>query len=90
MGSTTMKARLLKIDLLRGEAGLWHATSPDMPALHVTERSREEALSQIPIVLEAFCTIGNAPVFAHQVEWKATDDLYWVIVPAERTTQLVA
>lgn len=36
-----------------GEAGLWHASSPRLRGLHVTERSREEVLVQIPIVLAA-------------------------------------
>jgi hypothetical protein len=79
-----MQGQLLKIDVRAGEAGLWHATSPDMPALRVTETSRAEVMQQVPIVLEAFCTIAGQPVAAYQVDWRGTDDLYWVIVPAPR------
>lgn len=79
-----MQAKLLKIDVRTGEAGLWHATSPDMPALRVTETSRTEVMQQIPIVLEAFCTIAGYPVAAYQVDWKGSNDMYWVIVPAQR------
>ena len=79
-----MQARLLKIDVRTGEAGLWHATSPDVPALRVTETSRAEVMQQLPIVLEAFCTIAGQPVAAYQVDWKGSSDLYWVIVPTQR------
>jgi hypothetical protein len=84
MESRAMQAKLLKIDVRAGEAGLWHATSPDLPALRLTETSRAEVVQQIPIVLEAFCTIAGEPVVAYPVEWKASDDIYWVIVPAKR------
>jgi hypothetical protein len=75
-----MKAKILKIDLRAGEAGLWHATSPDMPAFRVTETSREDALAQIPIVLSAYCNIDGEPVAAFQVAPENADDLRWVIV----------
>lgn len=79
-----MQGKLLKIDVRAGEAGLWHATSPDMPALRITETSRSEVLQQLPIVLEAFCTIAGQPVAAHPVDWRGSDDMYWVVVPGYR------
>jgi hypothetical protein len=82
MESGAMQAKLLKIDVWAGEAGLWHASSLDLPSFHLTETSREEILRQIPLVLEAFYTISGSPVTAYQVERHARDDLYWVIVPS--------
>jgi hypothetical protein len=75
------RCEILKIDLRSGEVtGLWHATSPNMPTFRVTETSREEALRQIPIVLEAFCKIDGEPVCVFQLEPQHADDLQWVIV----------
>ena len=76
-----MRAKLLRIDVHAGAAGLWHATSPDMPMLRVTETSHEEVLEQIPIVLEAFCTISGQAVAAYRLERNAGPDHYRVIVP---------
>jgi len=73
-----MRAKLLKIDIEAGAAGLWHASSPDMPNFHMTETSREILVQQISLGLEELIE-GTS---AYPVEWKATDDLYWVVVPA--------
>ena len=81
MGRATMTAKLIKIEVRRGEQGLWHATSPDMPGLRVTDTSRTELFAEIPRVLEMLCE----GMSAHQVEWKASDDLYWVIVPTRKS-----
>lgn len=76
-----MRAKLIKVDVEKGLKGLWHATSPDMPGLRVTETSHEELLAEIPRVLEA----SFDDVAAHQVEWKMSDDMFWVVVPIRKS-----
>ena len=79
-----MNAKLIKIDISKtggGDNYLWHATSPDLPGFRVTELSRAEVLAAISGALEFLCTGWTA----HQVEWKKTDDLYWVIVPQKKS-----
>jgi hypothetical protein len=44
-----------------GEAGLFHATSPDMPGLFVSGTSVEEVSAAVPAVIAALSTDAQGP-----------------------------
>jgi hypothetical protein len=81
-----MNAKLIKIDLTstgRGETALWHVTTPDLPGIRLTNPSRAEVLASVCDALEAYCPGWKA----HQVEWKRTDELYYVLTPPPKCEQ---
>lgn len=73
------RCALLEIVIRSDEAGLWHAESPDMPPLNITEKTPEDALRQIPVVLEAFGDIDGLPVAAFRTDHEG----FWVIIPRD-------
>jgi hypothetical protein len=80
-----MKAKVINIKIRAGELGYFHATSPDMPGLHVTEKGRDALLGEIPNVIAALAKAQGKDVVAHELEAREGDDPAWVIVPkAER------
>jgi hypothetical protein len=89
-GGDAMTAKLLRIDLQEGEAGLWHARSPDLPEFRLTDTSRAEVLVNISFVLRAFHQINGQPIAAFQVKPEHADDLRWVIIPVSELRALLS
>jgi hypothetical protein len=85
-----MQAKLLRINVVAGEAGLWHAKSQDLPAFRVTDISRAGVIEDIPIVLEAFHTLNGEPVKAFQIEPEHADDFRWVIIPTQQVRDAIS
>lgn len=82
-----MKAKVVHVKIRAGERGYFHATSPDMPGLHVTEKGRDALLEEIPNVIAAFSKAQGKDVVAHELEAREGDDPSWVIVPKARPRQ---
>jgi hypothetical protein len=85
-----MQAKLLRIEVHSGEAGLWHAKSQDLPAFRITDISREGVVEDITVVLEAFHTLNDQPVKAFQIEPEHADDFRWVIIPTQQVRDAIA
>lgn len=78
-----MKAKIIRVKIEEGEAGLWFARSPDMKGLLVAERTRDEAERVVPLAIREMYAACDIDVVVSRVE--DGDDAFdpWVAFPAE-------
>ncbi len=83
--NTEFRARLVRVRVRQGEAGLLFATSPDLRGLLVAERTAEELEVAIPqAVTDLYAACGEAVVVSRMATTDAhDDDEAWVAFPAE-------
>jgi len=77
------RARIISIVIEPGDAGLFHASSPEMQELFVSGRTIEDVKLAVPQVIEAIYRAHGTDV--HVVEAEAGAELYapWVVLPKE-------
>lgn len=71
------KAKIISIVIDKGDAGLLHATSPQMPELFVSGETEGELLEAVPVVLRAIFKAHGKDVQVVEVE----DDMPGVPMP---------
>lgn len=82
MTSTSMKAKLIRIEFERGEAGLHYATSPDLKGLLVAEPSLEAAREAVPsAIAELYEACGVSVVVSEVDDSSYLPQESWVAVP---------
>ena len=82
-GSATM-ARIVRVKLEKGDAGLIFATSPDLPGLLVAQRTKEDLERAIPVAIADLYEACGTPVIVTKLDQPPADSLQpWVAMPAE-------
>jgi hypothetical protein len=88
-----LRARIVRIEFERGEAGLIFAVSPDLRGLLVAERTMEEVKAAIPqAIMDLYAACGE-PVVVSRVDSsndQADEDGSWVAFPAELARRALA
>lgn len=87
-----LRARLVRIEFERGEAGLIFAVSPDLRGLLVAERTMEQVEAAIPqAIMDLYAACGE-PVVVSRVDAPrhTDDDKSWVAFPAEIARRALA
>jgi predicted RNase H-like HicB family nuclease len=76
------RAKIVGVVIEKGDAGLFHATSPDLRGLFVSGESIEEVKSAVPLVIEALFDAQGESVRVIEAEdhGKATP-APWVVLP---------
>ena len=79
------RAKIISIEIETGDAGLFHATSPQMGELFVSGESVEEVLDAVPAVIEAIYKAHGKEVSALPAD---NDDVNipmpWVILSGDQ------
>jgi hypothetical protein len=83
MPSKSLKAKIVRVKLELGEAGLWFATSPDLKGLLVAERSREEAEEVVPVAIRDMYAACDLDVVVTRLDDDYGSFVPWVAFPAE-------
>ncbi len=85
MTSTSMKAKIVRVKVEKGKAGLFYATSPDLKGLLVAEPTLDALDISIPVaVTDLYAACG-----VHVVVTKVEDERHqegltpWVAFPSE-------
>ena len=68
MRSKSMKAKIVRVKIEEGEAGLWFATSPDMKGLLVAEKTRNDAERVVPDAIRDLYKVCDIDVVVSRVE----------------------
>lgn len=76
-----MSAKLIRIVVQQGHAGLLYATSPDLDGLLIAKPTVEDLNREIPRVIKEFFELANDNVVALQVENQGSP-APWVVIPA--------
>ena len=79
-----MKAKIVRIKIEQGDAGLLFATSPEIKGLLVAEETAEALAREIPKAIRDMYAVCGVEVVVSPVEDDEDGDLQpWVAVPAE-------
>ncbi len=90
MTSATMKAKIVRIRVERGKAGLFYATSPDLKGLLVGESTLEALDRAIPSAIADLFLACGVKVIVTKAE--DGDDEYppWIAISAEVARRAMA
>ena len=81
--NTAIRARVVRIEFERGDAGLIFAVSPDLKGLLVAERTMDAVEAAIPqAITDLYAACGEAVVVSRVDIGSAAEDS-WVAFPAE-------
>jgi hypothetical protein len=84
MTSTSLTAKIVRVEYKKGQSGLIFATSPDLKGLLVSERTIGELDKSIPDAITDLYAACGEKVFVTRVDEKERDGLTpWVAFPAE-------
>ena len=62
------QAKIISVEIESGEAGLFHATSPQLQELFVSGESEDEVLNAVPDVIATIFSLKGEDVAAYPVE----------------------
>lgn len=87
-----LRARIVRIEFERGDAGLIFAVSPDLKGLVVAERTMEALEAAIPqAIMEMYAACGEAVVVSRvDAPSLDEDDETWVAFPVELARKALA
>ena len=75
------KAKIISVEITKGEAGLLHAMSPQMSELFVSGESKEELIEAVPEVIRAIYKAHGKDVTVLEAESSDTPiPMPWVIL----------
>ena len=83
MASADMKARIVRVRLEEGDAGLFYATSPDLRGLLVAEPTLDALDEGIPVAIAQLYEALGMTVVVSKLEDDDDDFHPWVAFPAE-------
>lgn len=79
MTSSNLKAKIVKVVIDQGKAGLFYATSPNLKGLLVAEHTLEEARAVVPQAIADLFAACDTPVVVSELENEG--GCSWVAVP---------
>jgi hypothetical protein len=83
MTSTNMKAKIVRVKVDQGKAGLFYATSPDLKGLLVAMHSLEEINTAIPAAITDLYAAVDVKVVVTPVDDDTEEFTPWVAISAE-------
>lgn len=83
MTSSSMKAKIVRVRVEKGRAGLYYATSPDLKGLLVGEPTLEALEQAIPAAVADLYLACGVRVVVTKAEDSDGDYSPWVALPAE-------
>ena len=85
------QARILRLQIEKGEAGLFHATCPEMKELFVSGETVGEIEDAAPAIVQAICHANGESVFVIKAIGDASFDAPpLVVIPSSQLQQLNA
>ena len=83
MAEADMKAKLVRVRLEEGKAGLFYATSPDLHGLLVAEPTLDALEDAIPVAIAQLFEVVGEIVLVSKLEDNCDDFHPWVAFPAD-------
>ena len=87
MPSKSMKAKIIRIDIEEGRAGLFYATSPNLKGLLVAEDTREKLELAVPHAIRDLYAACDVDVVVTRAEDDGGEFAPWVAFPSEIARQ---
>ena len=79
MTTAAMKAKIVRVTVEQGRAGLFYARSPDLKGLLVANATVEGLRAEIPVAIGEMFEACDTPVTVTEID--NGDDFSWVAVP---------
>jgi hypothetical protein len=83
MSTTSTKARIVRVKVEEGKAGLFYATSPDLRGLLVAKPTLDELDDAIPSAISDLYAAGGLHVVVTKAQDNDPEFFPWVAIPAE-------
>jgi hypothetical protein len=80
-GAETMKAKVIRVDIKKTDAGFLRATSRDHAGLFVAAETRDQLLVTVPALLKDLYQAKGENVLVREAEPLEAGTLSWVVVP---------
>lgn len=90
MTSAAMQARIVRIRVEKGKAGLFYATSPNLKGLLVAEPTLEALDKSIPSAVADLYLACGVKVIVTKIEHEEDDFTPWIAIPAEIAKRAMA
>lgn len=80
-GASTMKAKVIRVEIKQVETDFLRGTSRDHAGIFVAGKTREQVLAGVPKALKALYSMEGENVVIHEAEPVDPDTPSWVVIP---------